>query len=114
MSATPGTGATGGDLGSVAVPALPAANTSPPTAAKPLLLDLPPRTVYRPPIAAPQRSLSEMANDQLRRKPRDAFAEGIEAAGDVDCLKGSPDSIAQGLLAIGPLLKRALEDKCKR
>ena len=82
--------------------------------AQPLNLTLPPRYNYRPPITSPQRSLSEMANEQLRRKPRDAFAEGIEAAGNTDCLKDAPDGVAQGLLAIGPLLKRALEEKCRK
>jgi hypothetical protein len=55
-----------------------------------------------------------MANEQLRRKPRDPFAEGIEAAGNIDCLKDAPEGPAQGLLAIGPLLKRAIEEKCRK
>lgn len=80
----------------------------------PLNLTLPPRYVYRPPIAVPRRSLAEMANDQLRRKPRDAFAEGMQSAGNIDCLKVAPEGPAQGLLAIGPLLKRAIEEKCKK
>jgi hypothetical protein len=80
----------------------------------PLNLNLPPRYIYRPPIAVPRRSLSEMANEQLRRKPRDPFAEGIEAAGNIDCLKDTPEGPAQGLLAIGPLLKRAIEEKCRK
>jgi hypothetical protein len=80
----------------------------------PLNLNLPPRYIYRPPIYVPRRSLSEMANDQLRRKPRDPFAEGIEGAGNIDCLKETPEGPAQGLLAIGPLLKRAIEEKCRK
>lgn len=79
-----------------------------------LNLNLPPRYIYRPPIAVPRRSLSDLANDQLRRKPRDPFAEGIEAAGNMDCLKDTPEGPAQGLLAIGPLLKRAIEEKCRK
>lgn len=55
-----------------------------------------------------------MANEQLRRKPRDPLAEGIDKAGDVDCLKVNPDGTYQGLLAIGPLLKFAIEEKCKK
>jgi hypothetical protein len=65
----------------------------------------------------PGLSLAERANEQLRRKPRDAFAESIQDAGTIDCLKdtpGGPDSSMQGLLAVGPLLKRAIEEKCKK
>jgi hypothetical protein len=80
----------------------------------PLNLNTPPRYIYRPPVALPRRSLSEMANEQLRRKPRDPFADGIGAAGNIDCLKETPDGPAQGLLAIGPLLKRAMEEKCRK
>ncbi len=69
---------------------------------------------YRPPLATPQRSLAEMANEQLRRKPRDALAEGMESAGQVDCLKVNPDGSYQGLLAIPLLLKRAIEEKCPK
>jgi hypothetical protein len=69
---------------------------------------------YRPPLAVPRRSLSELANEQLRRKPRDPFAETVESAGNIDCLKDTPEGPAQGLLAIGPLLKRAIEEKCKK
>jgi hypothetical protein len=92
-----------------------AASGSAPTGINaPLNLNLPPRYIYRPPVYVPRRSLSEMANDQLRRKPRDPFAEGIEGAGNIDCLKDTPDGPAQGLLAIGPLLKRAIEEKCRK
>jgi hypothetical protein len=55
-----------------------------------------------------------MANEQLRRKPRDALAEGMDSAGNVDCLKVNPDGTTQGLLAIVPLLKNAIEEKCKK
>jgi hypothetical protein len=73
-----------------------------------------PRFIYRPPLALPRRSLAEQANEQLRRKPRDAFADAVEGAGNIDCLKETPEGPAQGLLAIGPLLKRAIEEKCKK
>ncbi|MBC7610800.1 MAG: hypothetical protein H7228_14715 [Polaromonas sp.] len=82
----------------------------------PLNLSLPrtqPAYPYRPPLATP-RSLSELANEQLRRKPRDPFAESVNSAGQIDCLKDTPEGPAQGLLAIGPLLKRAIEEKCKK
>ncbi len=80
----------------------------------PLDLRLPPRYIYRPPVSLPQRSLSEMANEQLRRKPRDPFAEAVDGASNIDCQKETPEGPAQGLLAIGPLLKRAIEEKCKK
>lgn len=105
-SSTPGSSAPG------AGGALPA--QAPTGVHAPLNLNLPPRYIYRPPIAVPRRSLSEMANDQLRRKPRDPFAEGIEAAGNIDCLKDTPEGPAQGLLAMGPLLKRAIEERCRK
>ena len=83
----------------------------------PLNLSLPrmqPAYPYRPPMAVPQRSLSEMANEQLRRKPRDPFAEAMDSAGNIDCLREAPKGPAQGLLAIGPLLARAADEKCKK
>ncbi|MES2944300.1 MAG: hypothetical protein V4772_15640 [Pseudomonadota bacterium] len=121
-------GATAGPAGAVGSPAgsqgSPAAGTSPSVQGAatdvpraPLDLSLPrpqPSFPYRPPMAAPQRSLSEMANEQLRRKPRDPFAEAVNSAGHIDCLKEAPDGPAQGLLAIGPLLKRAVDEKCKK
>lgn len=73
-----------------------------------------PRLPYRPPLALPRRSLAEQANEQLRRKPRDPFADAVEGAGNIDCLREAPEGSAQGLLAIGPLLKRAIEEKCKK
>lgn len=101
--------AAGSPPGTVAAPVTPS-----PTAGAPLNLNLPPRYIYRPPLSLPQRSLADMANDQLRRKPRDAFAESIQSAGSIDCLKDAADGAAQGLLAIGPLLKRAIEEKCRK
>ena len=83
----------------------------------PLNLSLPrtqPAYPYRPPMAVPQRSLAEMANEQLRRKPRDPFAEALDSAGNIDCLREAPKGPAQGLLAIGPLLLRAADEKCKK
>jgi hypothetical protein len=73
-----------------------------------------PRLPYRPPLALPRRSLAEQANEQLRRKPRDPFADAVEGAGNIDCLRETPEGPAQGLLAIGPLLKRAIDEKCKK
>lgn len=71
----------------------------------------------------PQRSLSEMANEQLRRKPREPFAQDVQSAGDIDCTKDAASQNAenkwgqantQGLANIGPLLKRTIEEKCRK
>lgn len=92
----------------------PAASSGNAPLSQGLNLNLPPRYIYRPPIAVPRRSLSELANDQLRRKPRDPFADAVNGAGNIDCLKDTPEGPVQGLLAVGPLLKRAIEEKCKK
>ena len=105
--------AVGGPAGRSALGA-PAA--APDASRAPLNLALPrmqPSYPYRPPMALPPRSLSEMANEQLRRKPRDPFAEAVNSAGHIDCLKESPEGPARGLLAIGPLLQLAVEENCK-
>jgi hypothetical protein len=65
-----------------------------------------------------------MANEQLRRgNPRDALAEGIDSAKNLDCTK---DAVAQGgenkindtetagLMNIFSLAKRTLEGKCAK
>jgi hypothetical protein len=69
---------------------------------------------YRPPLATPGGSLSDRANAQLKPKPRDPLAEGIDAAGDVDCLKGPPKGSAQGLFGIITLAQKIFEEKCKK
>ena len=107
---------TGSPTGSVAG-VLPATGTASSASRPPLDLGLPrtqPVYPYRPPLATPRRSLAEMANEQLRRKPRDPFAESMDSAGHIDCAKGTPPGPAQGLMAIGPLIQRAIEDKCKK
>ena len=64
-----------------------------------------------------------MANEQLRRPPRDPLAEGIDSAKNLDCTKDATaqggenkinDTTTAGLLNIGPLLKRTLEGKCAK
>lgn len=65
-----------------------------------------------------------MANEQLRRDRRGKLEEGIDSAGDIDCLKDAAsqgkdnkvnDNVSTaGLLNIGPLLKRTIEEKCKK
>jgi hypothetical protein len=65
-----------------------------------------------------------MANEQLRRDRRNPLEAGIDSAGDIDCLKdaaaqGRENKIGEtantaGLLNIGPLLKRIIEEKCRK
>ena len=93
----------------------------PGAARPPLNLNLPrtqPTNPYRPPLATPGGSLAERANAQLNPKPRDPFAESINAAGDIDCLKPPPDEKAkgsfQGLFGVLTTLQKLYEDKCKR
>ncbi len=102
---------------------LPPSNAS--SAPRPQLnLNLPRTFPYTPPTALPRRSISEMANEQLRRTPRDPLADGMESASSIDCAK---DATAQGrdnkindttstagLMNIGPLLKRTIEEKCRK
>ena len=65
----------------------------------------------------PQRSLSELANEQLRRssKPRDPFAENVEGAGVDDCMHAPAGTPAVGgLLAAPGLAARALAGRCAK
>jgi hypothetical protein len=63
-----------------------------------------------------QRSLAEMANEQLRRgKPKDPLAEGMEGAAVDDCLHAPRETPAVGgLLAAPGLVARALSGKCAK
>jgi hypothetical protein len=59
--------------------------------------------------------LAERANAQLNPKPRDPFAESVDAAGDtVDCLKGPPKGPAQGLFGAITTLQKLFDEKCKK
>jgi hypothetical protein len=79
---------------------------------------------YTPPNAQPRRSISEMANEQLRRDRPGKLEAGIDSAGDIDCAKdasaqGRENKIGEsantaGLMNIGPLLKRTIEEKCRK
>jgi hypothetical protein len=79
---------------------------------------------YTPPNALPRRSISEMANEQLRRDRPGKLEEGVDSAKNSDCLnvaagKSDDNKINEsintaGLLNIGPLLKRTLEGKCAK
>jgi hypothetical protein len=85
---------------------------------------LPPAPVLAPPgIPAipgpyrtqPQRSLSDMANAQLRRERKDPLAQDVEASGRGDCLhapkEGEPNF---GLLNAPILAAKALAGKCAK
>jgi hypothetical protein len=63
-----------------------------------------------------QRSLADMANEQLRRgKPKDPLAQGIESAEVDDCVH-APKNEQQvgGLLALPGLAAKALAGKCPK
>jgi hypothetical protein len=68
------------------------------------------------PYRSRQRSLADMANEQLRRgKPKDALAEGMERAAVDDCLHAPRDTPAVGgLLAAPALAARALSGRCAK
>lgn len=63
-----------------------------------------------------QRSLAEMANEQLRRgKPKDPLAEGMEGAAVDDCLHApTKESSMGGLLALPGLAAKALTGRCAK
>lgn len=95
-----------------------------PTPAPPAGSALPPAPYLGPAIAPHpgpfrqrQRSLSDMANEQLRKhnKTRDPLAEGMDRAAMDDCLH-APRETPQvgGLLAAPGLAARALADRCAR
>jgi hypothetical protein len=67
---------------------------------------------YRSP---PQRSLAEMANQQLRRERKDPLAQGVEQSGVDDCLHASDkESSVGGLLNAPVVAARALAGKCAK
>ena len=63
-----------------------------------------------------QRSLAEMANEQLRRgKPKDPLAEGMEGSAIDDCTHAPRNApMMGGLLALPGLAVKALTDKCAK
>lgn len=64
----------------------------------------------------PQRSLADMANEQLRRGPaRDPFAEAVKDAGVDDCARApTRTETLGGLLAAPALVARALRGDCPK
>jgi hypothetical protein len=91
--------------------------TAPPSAVPPAPVVIPAIPPHPGPFRVQrQRSLSEMANEQLRRgKPKDPLAEGMEGAAIDDCLHAptKPDALG-GLLAAPSLALRALGDRCAK
>jgi hypothetical protein len=72
------------------------------------------RDLYRYQPGPRERSLSEMANEQLRRgKPADKLADGIDEASTGDCLRPGQTGPVAGLLAAPVVALRALQGKCK-
>lgn len=103
-------GVPGGGAGSGAITAVP----KPPLPVLVPALPLHPGP-YR--ILPRQKSLAEMANEQLRRgtKPRDPLAEGMREGAIDDCLH-APDKppMLGGLLAAPALAARALSGRCAK
>jgi hypothetical protein len=133
VSGSPAGASTGAAAGSASGSSSGAVQPSPNAAASPphrppLNLNLPPSVrspqPNTPPTALPRRSIAEMANEQLRRRPRDPFAEAVQQANHLDCAKdatiqGGQNRINEstqtaGLMNIGPLLQRTLEEKCRK
>jgi hypothetical protein len=111
-SSAPGSGTPGAGTPSPAAP---------PTSAVPQVPPAPIVVPAIPPHPGPyriqrQRSLAEMANEQLRRgKSKDPFAEGMESAVVDDCLHAPRDTPSVGgLLAAPGLAARALGGKCPK
>ncbi len=115
-----GTGGTGavGSGGSPGAGGGPSTNAGPrtggtPAANAPLDFRLPPlRGPYAPPPK--QRSLADMANEQLRKgNPTTAIEDGVRAAEKPDCI-GPPksDSAVGGLLNLPKLALDAVRGKC--
>ena len=95
-------------------PAVPAAPPRPALPPAPVLA-----APALPPIGLPyrnqQRSLSEMANQQLRRDRKDPLAQGVEEAGKDDCLHpGNKDSALGGLLNAPVVVAKALTGNCPK
>jgi hypothetical protein len=106
----PSSGMPGGGAGSGPITAVPK---------PPLPLLVPALPLHPGPyrIQPRQRSLAEMANEQLRRgtKPRDPLAEGMREGSIDDCLhapEGNP--AVGGLLAAPGLAARALSGRCAK
>lgn len=113
-----GAGTAGGTAVTAAAGAAPgdASGTAatPRRAPAPVFVLPPPSDPYRYRPVPRQRSLSEMANEQLRRgKPTDKLADGMDEAGVPDCVRAGRTETFAGLLAAPVLAARALQGKCK-
>ncbi|MBC7603389.1 MAG: hypothetical protein H7255_12115 [Ramlibacter sp.] len=105
----PSAGGWGGPAPAPAGAARPPALPPAPSLAAPLPLSPLP---YR---VKPQRSLSDMANDQLRRDKKGPLEGGVEDASVDDCMHAPKgDQAVGGLLAAPALALRALTGKCAK
>ena len=98
-------------------PSVPAPGIGRPAAAVPPAPVVVPAIPPHPgPYRLRQRSLADMANEQLRRgKPKDPLAEGVEGSAIDDCLHApTKPSAVGGLLALPSLAAKALTDKCAK
>ncbi|AMO23353.1 hypothetical protein UC35_11150 [Ramlibacter tataouinensis] len=120
MPVAPGSPGAGGAT-PVPVPA-PGGGWGAPVAAPPPPA-LPPAPVLAPAIpphpgpyrVAPQRSVSDMANAQLRREKKDPLAADVEDAAVEDCMRASDKpSALTGLLNAPVLAARALTGRCAK
>jgi len=106
----------------IAVPAPPGWGGPVAPAAAPRVA-LPPAPILAPPSLPPvglpyrtqQRSLSEMANQQLRRDRKDPLAQRVEEAGKDDCLHpGNKETSVGGLLNAPVVVAKALTGNCPK
>ncbi len=105
----PSAGGWGGPAPAPAGAARPPALPPAPSLAAPLPLHPGPFRVK------PQRSLSDMANDQLRRDKKAPLEGGVEDAAVDDCLHAPKgEQTVGGLLALPGLAARALAGKCAK
>ena len=113
----PPPGGVPGGAGTAPGPSGPSPAPSRPPSAPQLPAFAPVLPLHPGPFRDKRRSLSEMANEQLRRgtKPRDPFAEGMGEAAVDDCLHapGGVPSVT-GLLAVPGLAARALSGRCAK
>jgi hypothetical protein len=107
----PGWGSPGPSVPTPSRPATPA-----PSAVPPAPIVVPAIPPHPGPYRIRQRSLADMANEQLRRgKPKDPLAEGMEGSAIDDCLHApQKPSVVGGLLALPGLAARALSDRCAK
>ena len=87
-----------------------------PSAVPPAPIVVPAIPPHPGPYRIRQRSLADMANEQLRRgKPKGLLEEGMENSAVDDCLHApTKPSALGGLLALPGLAAKAITDKCAK